>query len=186
MDDKGFKTHERTLTADSIDSIDSIEEGPPIPGRPPPPPPPANFWRRWWLENSIGYRYGVFLSFACSVIVLLINIILLLVSLFLRGSTIGDTSSQRILYEGSCDKAKRGNVALHFAINALSTIILASSSYCMQCLAAPTREEVDNAHSTERWLDIGVPGFRNLRYIGKKRATLWALLGISSLPLHLL
>jgi hypothetical protein len=119
--------------------------------------------------------------------VLLINVILLLISVFLRSSKIGDTSSsQRILYEGSCEKAKKGNVALHFAINALSTIILASSSYCMQCLTAPTREEVDNAHSTERWLDIGVPGFRNLRYIGKKRAALWGLLGITSLPLHLL
>jgi hypothetical protein len=174
MDDiKEFKPSERSLTATSIEE-EPVEL-------------PPNFWRRWWLENSIGYRYGVFLSFAFSATVLLINIILLLVSVFLRSSRIGDTSSsQRILYEGSCEKAKKGNVALHFGINVLSTVILVSSSYCMQCLAAPTREEVDIAHSQERWLDIGVPGFRNLKYIGKKRAILWALLGVSSLPLHLL
>lgn len=171
-DNKEFRISGRRMTIDSIEEATSI---------------PQNFWHRWWQENSIGYRYGVFLSFCLSALVLLVNVILLLISVSLKSTKIGDTSSsQRILYEGSCEKTKKGNVALHFAINVLSTVILVSSSYCMQCLAAPTREEVDAAHSKERWLDIGVPGFRNLRYIEKKRVILWTLLGISSLPLHLL
>ncbi|KAH7392189.1 hypothetical protein DE146DRAFT_661877 [Phaeosphaeria sp. MPI-PUGE-AT-0046c] len=56
----------------------------------------------------------------------------------------------------------------------------------MQCMTAPTRGEVDRAHAARRWLDIGVPSFRNLRRIGRDRLVLWLLLGLSSLPLHLL
>jgi hypothetical protein len=71
-------------------------------------------------------------------------------------------------------------------INALSTILLSASNYTMQCLSAPTRSEVDDAHSTGKWLDIGVPSVRNLGRIARKRVILWWLLGASSLPLHLL
>lgn len=78
------------------------------------------------------------------------------------------------------------NTGIHLAINALSTILLSSSNYCMQCLSAPTRKELDNAHSKGKWLDIGVMSTRNLRGIATKRVVLWWLLGISSLPLHLL
>lgn len=78
------------------------------------------------------------------------------------------------------------NSYLHFAINLLSTILLSSSNYCMQCLSAPTRKEVNTAHAKGVWLDIGIPSMRNLRYIDRRRVILWGLLGLSSLPLHLL
>lgn len=55
----------------------------------------------------------------------------------------------------------------------------------MQCLSAPTRKEIDRAHARGVWLDIGIPSVRNLRYISKRRVLIWALLGLSSLPLHL-
>lgn len=56
----------------------------------------------------------------------------------------------------------------------------------MQCLSAPTRSEVDKAHSQGIWLDIGVPSVRNLRRLSTPRIVLWWLLAISSIPLHLL
>ncbi len=65
-------------------------------------------------------------------------------------------------------------------------MLLGASNYTMQCLSAPTRSEVDKAHSQGIWLDIGVPGVRNLRRISGVRITLWWLLAISSIPLHLL
>ena len=56
----------------------------------------------------------------------------------------------------------------------------------MQCLVAPSRKEVDIAHSKGIGLDIGVPSVRNLRHISRCRVFLWLALGLSTLPLHLL
>ena len=90
------------------------------------------------------------------------------------------------ILDGSCEKTKNLSLWLHLAINALSTILLGASNYCMQCLSSPTRQEVDKAHSQGIWLDIGVPGIRNLRRISRRRLVLWMLLTLSSIPLHLL
>lgn len=89
------------------------------------------------------------------------------------------------LYTGDCEKIRQTNTALHILINILSTILLSSSNYCMHCLSAPTRKEVDAAQASGKWLDIGILSYRNLRCISRKRVALWALLGLSSIPLHL-
>ncbi|KAF0316724.1 hypothetical protein GQ607_016066 [Colletotrichum asianum] len=78
------------------------------------------------------------------------------------------------------------NTGIHVVINILSIILLAGSNYCMQCLIAPTRPEIDEAHSSQCWLDIGVPSIRNFWSIGRKRKAIWILLSASSLPLHLM
>lgn len=91
-----------------------------------------------------------------------------------------------ILYDGDCDRASKLNIGLHLLINILSTVLLSSSNYCMQCLSAPTRREIDDAHSKGNWLDVGIQSIHNLRNISRKRAVVWVLLGLSSLPLHLL
>ena len=56
----------------------------------------------------------------------------------------------------------------------------------MQCLTAPTRADIDRAHEKNAWLDIGILSLKNLHYIGYQRLTLWTVLGLSSIPLHLL
>lgn len=56
----------------------------------------------------------------------------------------------------------------------------------MQCISSPTRHEGDKAHARGVWLDIGVPSVRNLERITSSRILLWWLLGLSSVPLHLL
>lgn len=91
-----------------------------------------------------------------------------------------------ILYSGDCVGAR--NIALwsHLAINVVGSLLLAAGNVCMQCLAAPTREEIDQAHSQHRWLDIGVNTARNFTSITLPRRVLWALLGLSTVPLHLL
>jgi hypothetical protein len=90
------------------------------------------------------------------------------------------------LMEGDCQRVEFWNNGLHVVINILSTILLSGSNYCMQCLSAPTREEVDKAHANKRWLDIGIPSIRNVRHLGKQRIALWVVLALTSLPLHLL
>jgi len=89
------------------------------------------------------------------------------------------------IYEGSCFSVSHLSLLVHFIINVLSTALLSASNYAMQCLAAPVREDIDKAHQKGDWLDIGVPTFRNLTRINRKRAVLVMALAISSLPLHL-
>ncbi|KAF2475426.1 uncharacterized protein BDR25DRAFT_279479 [Lindgomyces ingoldianus] len=126
-----------------------------------------------------GWRFGAINCAISASIVFLINFIVTI-----WGSA-HKNANKGVLLEGDCDKVHQVNTGLHFLINLLSTILLGSSNYCMQCLSAPTRSEIDAAHAKGIWLDIGVPSVRNLRHISQKRVGLWVALGISSLPLHL-
>jgi hypothetical protein len=90
------------------------------------------------------------------------------------------------LFEGQCDTTNTLNVWFHFLINVFPTVLLGSSNYCMQLLVSPTRKNIDAAHQKGVWLDIGVPSIRNLRYIERKKAVTWLLLGISSTLLNVL
>lgn len=95
-----------------------------------------------------------------------------------------DDDGWRIMFEGSCQTAKETSRWVHFLINAISTLLLGASNYCMQVLSSPTRSELVRAHSRKIWLHIGVPNTRNLWHIGKDRSLLWILLFLSSVPLH--
>ncbi|CEF79790.1 hypothetical protein FGSG_11545 [Fusarium graminearum PH-1] len=122
---------------------------------------------------------------AC-IVVLIINLVITIwSSVTFVGSETGDRSSRRIIYEGSCSDSRTINVVIHLVINIFSSILLASSNYGMQCLSAPTRADVDHAHTRRDWMDIGIPSFRNLRMVSRKRVSLWLLLVLSSVPLHL-
>lgn len=90
------------------------------------------------------------------------------------------------LYFGSCSTTKTMNGAVHFALNIISSLFLGAGNYCMQILAAPSREEIDRAHSKGVSLDIGVPSLKNLRHIQRRRVIVWALIGICAAVLHLL
>ena len=90
------------------------------------------------------------------------------------------------IYEGDCGKVRILDTSIHVVLNVLSTALVGASNYNMQCLAAPSRSEVDMAHSKGVWLDIGVPSVRNLRHISWRRVALWLALAISTIPLHLL
>ncbi|KAL9620828.1 MAG: hypothetical protein Q9204_008176 [Flavoplaca sp. TL-2023a] len=89
------------------------------------------------------------------------------------------------IQNGGCDTTKTLSLWSHFAINVLSTAMLSASNYCMQCLSAPTRQDIDRAHAQHLWLDIGVRNVRNLLHISRMKALLWVLLALSSIPLHL-
>jgi len=129
-----------------------------------------------------GWRFGM-ISSACSVVIVLIANISLAIWIRTRSDI---TDGQGVFSEGTCSDVRSLSTYMHLVINVLSTILLSGSNYCMQCLSAPTRKDIDRAHARGRWLDIGVPSFRNLRNISRKRACLWWCLGLTSLPLHLL
>jgi hypothetical protein len=90
------------------------------------------------------------------------------------------------VYRGECETAKQLSIWVHLAINILSTLLLGGSNYCMQCISAPTRKEIDKAHAKGRYLDIGVPGYRNLQSIAVHKCVMWWILALSSIPLHLM
>ena len=90
------------------------------------------------------------------------------------------------LYQGSCTKAKTINIWLQLLINALCTVLLAVSNYCMQCVNSPTRAEMDRAHNQKTSLSIGVASLRNLKWISYDRVFLWLTLGLAALPIHFL
>ncbi|KAJ6188446.1 hypothetical protein N7519_003354 [Penicillium mononematosum] len=91
-----------------------------------------------------------------------------------------------ILYQGDCNKVRHLDIGFHLLINILSTTLLSASNFGMQCLAAPTRRNIDRAHQKGKWLDIGVPSIRNLFRVSKGRSLLWICLASSSLPFHLM
>jgi hypothetical protein len=139
----------------------------------------------WRQRNLHGWRFGIFTGCLLAWAVLLANTIIAIVAA-VKGEGDTDISAQKTLYKGDCEYMRKLNIGAHLLINILSTFLLGASNYAMQCLSAPTRLEVDVAHSQRIWLDIGVPGVRNIKRISKWRAFLWLVLGLSSLPLHLL
>ncbi|PLB44995.1 hypothetical protein P170DRAFT_458593 [Aspergillus steynii IBT 23096] len=109
-----------------------------------------------------GWKFTIFLAFTSSVVVLLFNVA------FLLFTTIRTQMGQdAALARGNCDRVHRLSTGLHWMINALSTILLASSNFGMQVL-----------------LDIGVPSIGNLFRVSFHRTLLWFCLSLSSLPLH--
>ena len=145
------------------------------------PNPSSAAWKPVWYT---GWHTGVLACATSVVVVLFIN-----VSLTIYAATNPEYKMKRgigTLYSGSCDKSRTIGLWLHLGINVLSTMLLSGSNYTQQCLAAPTRSEIDTAHARIRWMDIGVPSIRNLFRIKAERTFLWIAIGITSIPLHLL
>ncbi|KAH4938710.1 hypothetical protein HBI79_057550 [Parastagonospora nodorum] len=129
-----------------------------------------------------GWRAGVLTCTLSTCLVFLINICL---SLGVLGRLGWGRDGQPILHEGQCAKVSKLSTVLHIFINAMSMTLLSASSYCMQCLSAPTRRELDSAHERQSWLDIGVLSPRNIKSVTRSRQVRWLILGLSTIPLHL-
>jgi hypothetical protein len=100
-----------------------------------------------------GWRMGVLAGCVMSAFVLSCNIAILI-----AGSQIHGGYKQGIadLISGSAPEISRWSTATHLLINVLSTLLLGASNYTMQVLSSPTRNDIDNAHTKRKWLDIGV------------------------------
>ena len=145
---------------------------------------PKFFFSVWKPVWYTGWHTGVLACATSVVVVLFINVGLAMYAA--TNSEYEVDSGIRTLYSGSCDRSKTIGLWLHLVINALSTILLSGSNYTQQCLTAPTRREIDAAHTKRRWMDIGVPSVRNLLRIKPERSLLWMVIGLTSIPLHLL
>jgi hypothetical protein len=128
-----------------------------------------------------GWRAGALISSCIAAVSLIINIAVV-AWLGSRNAGLGVVE----IFNGDCGKVQTMDIWVHLAINVISTLLLGGSNYCMQCLSAPTRSDIDRAHARGKWLDIGVPSTRNLFAIPWYKALLWWTLGFSSVPLHLM
>lgn len=128
-------------------------------------------WRRTGAINVI-------LAYVCCLILM----VCLLVSILQPGSSIG---SANIFFEGDCSKSARINFLLHMFLNIVSSAVLASSNFFMQVLSSPSRQEIDQAHTWLRSLDIGIPSVSNIRHVSWFKRIGWVILFFSSIPLHL-
>jgi hypothetical protein len=139
--------------------------------------------RKCGFLDARRWRFGLHAGLYASAIVLLSNISLLLAGIISRDDTFKGIST---IAKGEMRRVTTMTTAYHVLINVLSTILLTSTNYAMQILCAPTRREVEKAHASGHWLDIGIMSIHNLRHIDRKRVIVWVLLALSSVPLHLL
>ncbi|KAI5360755.1 hypothetical protein Slin15195_G086710 [Septoria linicola] len=129
-----------------------------------------------------GWRFGVTCAAASCSTILLVNIIIAIAA---RKSS-ARSGLICTIYEGPCSIVDRWSIGLHALINILGSLLFAASNYTMQCLASPTRIEIDKAHERAEWLEIGIPSFSNMSgRVCRRRVALWWMLAITSLPIHL-
>ena len=134
----------------------------------------------WLLQG--GWRATISAGAGLSVLSLLTNMAILFWGL--SKPTVSVTGNP-MLFKGSYSQVQTIYTWSHLGINILSTLLLGSSNAAMQCLSAPTRNEIDEMHSMGDWLDIGISGF-SWKAMKLWRKILWISLALSSLPLHLL
>jgi hypothetical protein len=113
-----------------------------------------------------GWRTGALLALIGAMCVFIFNLVLTFWVLKNPKYKVQD------LFQGSCAGVRKLNVWVHFLVNALSTLLLCASNYCMQVLCSPNRQEIDRAHAQRRWLHIGIPSIHNLLRIGGERSLL--------------
>lgn len=91
-----------------------------------------------------------------------------------------------VLYDGNCSEAQRISTLLAIPLNIIATLLVSTSNYVMQCLSAPTRKEVDEAHANGRYLNIGISSVYNVVFNYSRKSLLWLTLVITTVPIHLL
>lgn len=145
--------------------------------------------RRFAWRMSTGWRLGTTVAAILTFTILVVNIILLGLAKSMTpvAVNVGYEPSDNIrpVKQGECNQIKGLGVGLHLIINIVSTLLLGASNYCMQTISAPTRQDIDDAHSRGLFMDVGIPSLRNLGMIKMRRLIVWLCLGLSSIPLHL-
>ena len=119
----------------------------------------------------VGWRGGVALNVLLGLAICITGLVCL-VYLAAKGLL---SARESVIFSGPRATAESIDSGLHALVNVFAVVLLAGANYVFQLLSSPTRREVDVAHERKRWLDIGVPSFRNLAHIPKTRAILAVL-----------
>lgn len=144
---------------------------------------PAHSRAKTWRTKTSRREVILWTSFITCSLTFIINFSFSLVGLLHYESTADGVVT---IHTGDCSVSKWVNTLIHLAINLLSTLLLGASNLGIQLLTSPTRREIDKAHAARRWLDIGVPSFRNLKSLPLGSKILCCILAFSSIPIHFL
>jgi len=132
-----------------------------------------------------GWRMGALLNFILLATCLTLELIMLIVA-EVQDRRQSNSGSDGVLYSGDCRTINRLTVSIALIVNIIATAMIASSNYMMQCLIAPTASELQKAHANLRYLRIGVSSPMNLEHISWRKALMWCLMALTSVPVHLL
>ena len=132
-----------------------------------------------------GWRFGVFASIIAVTACLVAELIMLACAVAFNKPE-GNKHGIGVPYTGGCKNVERSATLLAIPINIISTILVATSNYVMQCLSAPTRKDIDRAHAAGSYLNIGISSVHNFLHNVSWKSALWLVLVITTVPIHLL
>jgi hypothetical protein len=137
----------------------------------------------WFRSNFGGPQRTLQLFLGVAIIVLIVNL-----SWLIYASTHYNRlkSGYGMIQQGDCNDAKSTDTWLHLLINTLSTLLLTGSNSFMAVYCCPNHKEIEKSHGRRSWLHIGVLSLRNLGKTAKWKSLVVMVLGLSSLPFHLL
>lgn len=142
----------------------------------------TRFFSIFYNNFVSGWHAGLIRSFVLSLCAFILNIIIYAWLYMTYDSRAGTAT----IMNGSCTMVRNANIGVHAGLNVLSTMVLGASTYAMQGVTAPTRQEVDKAHAKGTWLQIGTHSVRNLFHVKKRNLWIWVLLALTSVPFHLM
>lgn len=108
-----------------------------------------------------GWRFGVLCACFGVAVCLLAELIFLITALAVDIPKGGIGT----LYSGSCEKVRNLTIWVLLPLNVMGTILIGCSNYAMQCLGASTRKDIDDAHSSGHYVNIGISSVQNLTYL---------------------
>lgn len=136
------------------------------------------------VKARSGWRVGImFCCVAISVCLIAETVLLIWASVRSSGA-----KGSGLIYAGHCQRVRSMEVWLLLPLNIAATVIVGTSNYVMQIMSAPTREQIDTAHSFAKPIAVAGIKFNDMRnnHGGNLRRAIWWLLGLSSIPIHLL
>ncbi|KAM7207225.1 hypothetical protein V8F20_002491 [Naviculisporaceae sp. PSN 640] len=144
--------------------------------------------RRRTLELGILQRFrgwsGALLLLCILSWALTASILGISISLSTRGGITDGSITTVTIQTGSCDDINSADMWIHLVMNILSSSLLAATNFAMQAWSAPTRHDVDKAHSKCQTVNIGIPSLSNMLQIRPVRLVLWTSMFVVALPLH--
>ena len=136
------------------------------------------------ISQKLARRETLLLTTAIIATLILALNITVLAELWARYYPASYADGTLVFHIGSCNDVKTINIALHLAVNVISSVLYLSSQLCVQLITAPTRKQVDEAHRRQDWYDIGILSWRNfIRSRWRSKIICIILLG-TSFPLH--
>ena len=135
-----------------------------------------------------GWKLGIALSAVALILCLIVELAMLIIALRAdaKRTSTGTTQYDGVMIEGSCETVRRYTTLLSLPINIIATLLIGISNYAMQILSAPSEREVRTAHAKQRSLQLGTTSPANMRFLDGRKTMMWLMMGLTSIPVHLL